>query len=404
LVYILGAIFLIDLLVLFISKNPVFGIRFVSERLSNGDQNEIRVHLENKYSFKTYNVVIDELPVQFQKRDIEFHLQMKPGQSKILSYYIRPVKRGKYHFGALNVFSSSPIGLVKRRFRFSQEKEVPVYPSYLQLHKYEIMSFSQRLSELGIKKIRKLGHNIEFEQIKEYVQGDDFRTINWRATARTNNLMVNTYQDERSQQVYSLIDKGRAMRLPFEGMTLLDYAINASLVLSNVAIKKHDKSGIITFHQHVGTVLPASNRSQQMSLILETLYNQKTSFKESDFSRLFTTIRSKLSHRSLLLLFTNFETVSGMERQLSYLRKLAISHVLVIIFFENTTLRELIEKPIEKLRGIYHKAIAEKYLLEKKMISKILISHGIHTILTSPQDLNIKVINKYLEFKSRGVI
>ena len=141
-----------------------------------------------------------------------------------------------------------------------------------------------------------------------------------------------------------------------------------------------------------------------MSRILETLYNQKTAFKESDYSRLYASIKTRLNHRSLLLLFTNFETLSGMQRQLPYLRKMAQSHVLVVIFFENTELKDLLDSPSESLRGVYHKAIAEKYTLEKKAIGKTLSNYGIYSILTSPQNLTVDTINKYLEFKSRGII
>ncbi|MCH8231498.1 MAG: DUF58 domain-containing protein [Bacteroidetes bacterium] len=402
--YVVIGILAMDIAAIFRSKKPVHCVRFVPVKLSNGDPNEIRIYLENRYPFRIRLKVIDELPYQFQKRDTVFILEINPGKNKILTYSLRPVKRGEYHFGAVNVYVSSPLGFISRRFRFMEDVIVPVYPSFLQINKYEIMAISKRLSELGLKKMRKLGHHLEFEQIKEYVQGDDHRTINWKATARKGDLMVNTYQDERSQQVYCLIDKGRTMRLPFEGMTLLDYAINASLVLSNIAIKKDDKAGIITFHQKISNILPASKRKHQMSMILKTLYNQKTAFKESDFSRLFTTIKSKINHRSLLLLFTNFETLSGMKRQLNYLRKLATSHVLVVIFFENTTLQEMIETPAKNLRSVYHKTIAEKYMYEKKMIAKTLNNYGIYTILTTPQNLNVATINKYLEFKSRGVI
>lgn len=164
-------------------------------------------------------------------------------EKKVIQYFLRPVKRGEYSFGSVNAFVSSPIGFISRRFKFSQDKMVPVYPSYIQMRKFELLAISNRLTETGVKKIRRIGHNMEFELIKEYVNGDDFRTINWKATARKQHLMVNHFQDERSQQVYSLIDKGRVMQMPFEGMSLLDYAINATLVISNIAIKNLTKPG-----------------------------------------------------------------------------------------------------------------------------------------------------------------
>jgi uncharacterized protein (DUF58 family) len=314
------------------------------------------------------------------------------------------VKRGEYSFGGVNAFVNSPIGLLARRFRYSQNKMVPVYPSYIQMRKFELLAISNRLSETGVKKIRRIGHNMEFELIKEYISGDDFRTINWKATARKNHLMVNHYQDERSQQVYSLIDKGRVMQMPFDGMSLLDYAINATLVISNIAIKKSDKAGLMTFQDKVGVLVPASRNSNQMGKILEVLYKQKTAFRETDFSIVYNHIRKKISQRSLLILYTNFESMYGLHRQLPFLKGLTNLHLVVVVFFENTEMKSLLENPAEDLRGVYHKAIAEKISLEKKLIVKELTKNGIQAVLTTPQNLTVDTINKYLELKSRGWI
>ena len=173
--------------------------------------------------------------------------------------------------------------LVQRRYQEGKESEVAVYPSYVQMRKYELLAISNQLKEFGVKKIRRIGNNMEFEQIKNYVSGDDYRKVNWKATARKNHLMVNQYQEEKSQHVYSVIDKGRMMQQPFEGLSLLDYAINASLAISNIALKKGDKAGVVTFQQMVNSYLPSSSRNVQLNLILEHLYKQKTAYKESDF-------------------------------------------------------------------------------------------------------------------------
>jgi uncharacterized protein (DUF58 family) len=281
---------------------------------------------------------------------------------------------------------------------------VPVYPSYIQMRQYELMAISNRLTELGIKKIRRIGHNREFEQVKEYVSGDDIRTVNWKATARKNSLMVNHYQDEKSQAVYSVIDKGRVMKMPFEGLSLLDYAINASLVISNIAILKEDKAGIITFSSSVSTILAASKVHSHMQAILETLYNQRTGFQESNFDSLYVQIKRQIKGRSLILLYSNFETLSSLERQLPYLRSIAYHHVLVVIFFENTQLKELLEKSAANTEEIYLKTIAEKFAFEKKQIVKELQKYGIHAVLTAPKNLTVNTINKYLELKARGLI
>ena len=314
------------------------------------------------------------------------------------------MERGEYHFGKVNVFASTMLRLISRRYRCDREAAIKVYPSYLQLRKYELIAISNQLQETGLKKIRKIGHNIEFEHIKEYVRGDDFRTINWKATARKSDIMVNVFQDEKSQNVYSVIDKGRVMQMPFNGLSLLDYAINASLVISNIAIKKDDKAGLLTFEKQFEGFLPADRKRNQMHQILQFLYNQQTTFGESDYSRLFLGIKHRIKRRSLLLLYTNFESVYSLERQLTYLRKIANTHLLVVIFFKNTALYELVNLKPQKTEEIYEQVIAGKFVFEKQQIVKKLQSAGIQTILTEPEDLSVDVINKYLELKSRHMI
>ncbi len=401
---ILVVLVMVDTLILYTNRKGFFARRDTLDKLSNGDDNPVQIVLENQYLFPVRISVIDELPFQFQVRDKEFKLNIDSGKSKTIEYDLRPVKRGEYSFGAVNVFVKSPIGFVQRRYRFSQDMMVPVYPSFMQMRKYELLAISNQLTDAGIKKIRRRGNNAEFEQIKEYVAGDDYRTINWKATARKNKLMINQYQDEKSQQVYSVIDMGRIMRMPFEGLSLLDYAINSSLVISNIAMLKQDKAGIITFSNRVQAILPADRRNAQLRKILELLYNQKTGYLESDYEHLYATIKTKINQRSLVLLYSNFESLSGLQRQIKYIRRLAKDHLLVVIFFENTELRSFIEKPARSTEEIYNKTIAEKLAYEKKLIVKELEKYGIQSILTAPQQLSVNTINKYLELKARGLI
>jgi len=395
---------IIDTLILFANKNAVSAKRNSAAKLSNGDENVISIHVENHYSFKANITVIDELPIQFQIRDFERKIVLDSGKDSVIRYSLRPVERGEYHFGALRVFVSSFLKLMERRFSFEQNAMLPVYPSFIQMRKYELLAIHNKLMSGGIKKIRRIGQTTEFDQIKEYVSGDDIRTINWKATARRDKIMVNKYQDEKSQPVYCLLDMGRNMKMPFEQMALLDYAINASLVISNIAHIKSDKPGIITFTNQIHTHVKAERRNSQMKRILEALYNQETNYNESDFSKLYMHVKNQVTQRSLLLLFTNFESLSSLRRQLKYLRQIAKHHLLVVIFFENTELRKLLDKSADNTFEIYYKTIAEKFELEKRLIAKELAACGIQSIYTSPQNLSVNTINKYLELKARGLV
>jgi uncharacterized protein (DUF58 family) len=393
----------VDLILLFKQKG-ISASRRLPEKLSNGDDNPIVLTIQNSYNFKTNLLLIDELPFQYQKRDFEIKTQLATQDEKKITYTLRPLERGEYYFGNLNIYVNSPIGLVTRRFQFAKDAMVPNYPSFLQLRKYMLLAFSNKLFEYGLKKIRRIGHTMEFEQIKDYVSGDDIRNINWKATAKRSQLMVNQFQDERSQPIYSVIDKGRAMKMPFEGLSLLDYAINATLVISNVALKKQDKAGMFTFSRKVENKVVAERRPSQMNTILETLYNINTDFSESDFSRLYIDIKRSLTQRGLLLLYTNFETLDALHRQLPYLKAIAKNHLLVVIFFENTELLKLTTLEASNTFEIVQKTVAEKFMYEKKLIVNELQRHGIQSILTAPEHLTINTINKYLEIKARGLL
>ena len=194
------------------------------------------------------------------------------------------------------------------------------------------------------------------------------------------------------------------MKMPFNELSLLDYAINATLVISNIALKKNDKAGMFSFSSTIENRVAAERRSSQMNLILETLYNLETNYVESDFSRLYIDIKRNLNQRSLLLLYTNFETLDALNRQLPYLQAISKQHLLVVIFFENTELLEFADKKAETTQQIFEQTIAEKFIYEKKLIVNELRKYGIQTILTKPENLTINTINKYLEIKARGLL
>jgi uncharacterized protein (DUF58 family) len=392
---------LTDSLLIFGKRYALRAERITSERWSNGDENKVILHFQNNYSFPITAHIIDELPAQFQEINWFRKTKMNSNSEHRIVYTVKPLSRGEYSYGDINVFVKGPLQLAKRRFIFPAEETIKVYPSYMQMRRYHLLAVSNRLQEAGVKRVRRLGHSMEFEQIKEYVRGDDYRTINWKATARKRDLMVNNYTDERSQQVYCLVNKGRTMKMPFEGMTLLDYAINASLVLSNVALVRQDKAGIITFAENLDFFLPADKKSTQMNHILETLYRQQTRFLEPDFEKLYSIIRNRITHRSLLVLFTNFESMDSLQREMASLKLIAQYHLLLVIFFENTELKELTESKAATMEDIYIKTIAEKFSFEKRLMVKELHKNGILSILTSPQHLTVDTINKYLELKNK---
>jgi uncharacterized protein (DUF58 family) len=392
--------------ILLFSRNLDIDARRQVPRLFNlGDKNPVHLDLRNNGSQPMYLRIIDELPIKLQRRDFEVRLRLAPNTDKRITYQIRPTQRGAYHFGALRVFAASPLRLLERRLSFHEEPvEVPVYPSILQMKQMAFKAFDRLSTQKGIKKIRRIGHSYEFEQIKNYVRGDDYRSINWKASSRRHTLMVNQYEDERAQQIYCVIDKSRSMRLPFHGLSLMDYAINTSLVMSNIALQKYDKAGLITFSDKLGTTLKADSTSGQLNKILTALYNERERPLEANFELLYYASRKLVSGRSLFLLFTNFESAFALDRVLPILRRINKLHLLVVIIFENTEIREFADRRPEDLAGIYQQVTARQFLSEKQQMVEKLQQYGIQAILTAPEDLSVNAINKYLELKARGLI
>ena len=379
--------------------------RQCSSRFSNGDDNVVRLWVESDHPFRVTLEIIDEIPHVFQRRDICFHMSLRPREGRReLTYRLRPTRRGVYGFGRIRVFAATPLGLLQRRYTCGEAQDVKVYPSYLMLHHYEFLAIHQNLKDTGIKRIRRVGHHTEFEQIKDYVQGDDYRTINWRATARRHQLMVNIYQDERSQHIYHLIDKGRVMQQAFIGMTLLDYAINAALVLSHVAVKKDDKAGLITFADHIDTMLPASRHSGHMQRMLEALYAQQTDFGETDFSALCVHVNKHVLRTSLLIVYTNFIGMVALRRQLPFLQQLSRRHRVLVVFFEDVELADYAATPAHSEEEECRRVMARKFIYEKQLMVSTLRQHGIYALLTAPDRLTADVVNRYLEMKSQGLL
>ncbi|RYZ55239.1 MAG: DUF58 domain-containing protein [Sphingobacteriales bacterium] len=394
---------LVDLYLLFFMKGTILGSRIMAPRFSLGDENQVTVSLANTFPYPVRVSILEQLPAQFQVRHFFRKTKMEYMGRVSINYRLRPLTRGVYEFGELLCYTQTQLGLLHRKIAAAPAANVKAYPSYLQLKKHQLLATTQN-THTGTRRVRRLGHSMEFEKIKNYVQGDDIRTINWKATARSGDLMVNTYTDAREQQVFAVIDKGRAMKMPFEGMTLLDYAINASLSLLNVVLLKNDRAGLITFSNKPASMIPAERRSGQLHVILETLYKQETEYKESDYEALLASIVRKVNQRSFLLLFTNFETMAAMERQLPYLKKLSARHLVCVVFFQNTLLREIHESQPDNTEGIYIKTIAAQFDFEKKQIVKELRRHGILSILTTPGALTTDVINKYMELKAKQMV
>jgi uncharacterized protein (DUF58 family) len=385
-------------------RTTVTASRRLAGVLSLGDDNEVVIVVSNQLNTTLKIKVIDEMPYQFNRRDYSVSTPLQPRSSRSISYQVKPPVRGEYHFGNIHCFVSSKIGLIQKKETIAAERTIAVFPSVKQMYRHQLRALQHPSFLKGENKNRKMGQSYEFDQIKAYVPGDDTRNINWKTTSTRNEVMVNVYEDERSQQIYSVIDKSRVMKTPFNGNSLVDYAVNSALAFSNIVLKKQDKAGLIVFSKTVSTVLKADRGPRHLKKLLYALYRESYDYSEAGYEGLYTTIKRVIPSRSLIFLYTNFDSIHAMERNLPALKLMNKNHLLVVVFFLNDELEAFSRSETRSLLDIYQVTIARKFILEKNTIYRELQRHGIQSIRCAPQDLSAATINKYLELKASAMI
>jgi uncharacterized protein (DUF58 family) len=395
---------LMDVVILVFITTPVSAGRVSQTKWSLAEENRILLEVKNHTFFFWRAEVIDELPIELQVRNFSIPFALGPDEQKTLSYEVKPLRRGSFAYGKIRIFLATPLGLFARRVSVKAEQRIAVYPSIVQMKKFALFSVNKLAIYYGVKKWRRIGHSYEFEQIKDYVQGDDMRHLNWRATGKMQALKTNHFTDERAQPVYCVIDKSRNMNMAFDGMTLLDYAINTSLVISNTAIQKGDRAGLVTFSDKIGTALRADSGPGSLRKIMDSLYQQKYRQTEPDYEFLFNALGRVVNTRSLLFLFTNFESLNAMNRVLPVLRKINQKHLLVVILFQNSEVEKFAYQPSGNLKEVYNRMIARQMLDDKRQMIAGLSRHGIQGVSCPPDELTINALNKYIELKAKGLI
>ena len=294
------------------------------------------------------------------------------------------------------------ITFLEKKIKVSNSLSVKTYPSLIHMREIALKTSSSDLSIKGVKKNRRVGNNDEFDHIAQYQVGDDTRTINWKATSKRTELMVNKFDEQKSQQVYMLIDLGRNMMSPFEGMTLIDYSINTILAFTNIILKKRDKPGLITFSNKIHTFIPSSSKRGTLNRFFNYLYKEESTELEPEFENLYRFVRKNIRKRSLLILFTNFSSDHYLMNNIHVLRKLNKFHRLIMISFTNTDMYNASLSTIKSLKHLYQMTSIDKTLSEKNRLKVKMEKHGIQVISTSPKNLSINVVNKFLELKKSG--
>lgn len=376
--------------------------RIYEHRLSLGAENSIFIRVDNLSGRELDITVKDEPPASFKASTHLLQAKLPANSAVKLRYILEPHKRGDYRFGNINCRYRSRWGFFLRQCKCSGEhNKIRVYPNILEIRKYQLLA-QQGLLEAGLKVSKIAGLGTDFESLRDYQVDDEYRRINWGATARRGRITSNQYEVDKSQNILLVLDAGRLMSGEVTGLTKLDYAVNASLFLGYVGGSRNDKVGIAVFAEQVKLYIPPQKGKAQLKKILTSLYNLHAEVVESDYQAACQYILFKNRKRSLICIFTDLIDEDASNELLSYVSILAKNHLVMCITLLDTQLVGQAKKIPADSAAVYEKGIALAVLKNRERAISYLRNKGVIVVSVPPEELSIAVINKYLEIKSRA--
>lgn len=377
------------------------------ERLSLAAWNRVAVTVRLRYGLRPLPIWLrDDTPPTFAISDEQRILAgtVAPREETTLVYYLHPPRRGDYAFGDLHLRWGSVLGLLRRQAPFPAAGPVKVYPNLVDVKKYDLLLRKNRLWELGLRNTRLLGAGSEFERMREYQPDDEYRKINWKATARRGKPITMEYETERSQNLVALLDVGRLMRSPVGDVAKMDYAINAVLLLAYVATQKSDRVGVMTFADEVQSWLAPRTGKGQFQRMLELLYAVQGQPVEPDYTAAFGYLASRQSRRSLVLAFSDLTGSVAADALVAGMLRLRRSHLPLLVTMRDPTVEEMARQPVADGATLHQRSVAEALLRERELRLEQLHRYGVLTLDVPADELSVALIDKYLEIKARMLI
>jgi uncharacterized protein (DUF58 family) len=329
-------------------------------------------------------------------------VSVEPHGEAAVELSFTPPKRGRYEFGDIGTRTAGPLGLAGRAVRVPLTQEVKVYPDIVAVRSYALLARKGALAEMGIKRMRLAGEGTEFESLRDYLDGDSFRDIDWKATARRGKPIVRTFEVERSQTLMIAIDAGRLMTPQVGALSKLDRAVNAALMLAYLGTERDDMVGLLVFGRDVERYLPPRKGHRQFLAILEALYAVEGRVEEPDYDRAIRYLATRLPKRALVAVFTDLQGKESSHRLLSTLSAMAPRHLPLVITQRNRDVERTSRQDTGGEQAVFEAAVAESLLSDKAAALKTLQARGVLVLDVHPEELTVASVNRYLEIKARG--
>ncbi|HEX7669119.1 MAG TPA: DUF58 domain-containing protein [Polyangiaceae bacterium] len=371
--------------------------------MSLGRPNPVRAVIRSTARRRLELLVNQDLFEEAEAPDLPRAAVLPARGTVTVKWRVLPRLRGAHTLGRLFVRYPSPMGLFFRQAALGTPQKIRVYPDLASLRTYDLLAKQDREHGL-LRTMRRQGGESEFERLREYSPDDEYRAIDWRATARSRKLIVRQYQIESNQSLMLLLDAGRLMAAHAHGAPLFDHALNASLLLSHVAVRRGDRVGLLGFDDHVRAfVSPASGPAAQRRLI-KASYALHARVVEPDYDEAFRTLATRVRKRSLAILFTQVIDDAAAHVVLARTRRLLPTHLPLVVLLRDTEIESLAAAPDLSPRGLYTKAAAADELRKRDGFARELSRAGVHVLSVRAAELTPAIVNRYLEIKARNLL
>lgn len=389
----------------FISRNEseIYIERSGDNKLSIYEREALSISVYNKGQRRLYIELKDEIP-EFHFRAEEKIMKgfVEPHRKREFQYFVTPTKRGAFVFKNIHVRYEGRLKLCMKMYRLDLSCEYKVYPNLKNLRKYRLSITNNRMLKQGQRNLKMLGRGTSFESLREYVTGDEYRKINWKATAREGKPIVNQYEPEKNQHVYMLIDTGRPMSYTVRGYRKLDLVVNTALILSDIVNQNGDQSGLLLFNTDVKTMIMPGKGGVHRNKLLDALYHIDHTNLTSNYEDAFYHFKRKERHRSIVFLFTDFETLEEAESMLRVLPVISRNSLLILMLIRNESLEAIGNQEVRNKEDMFNKGVALELINERKRIISLLNRRGIMCTEVEAENLELSAVNKYIQVKNRN--
>lgn len=376
------------------------GTRQVAGTLALGAWVTVGLRIANRGGSAAVLTVHDHPGAASEVRDLPRDIVIAARGWGVLRYGLRPLARGDFNFGRIEVRLRSPLRLWRRRLWLGQAARIRVYPNFAALVKYALLAVDNRLSQIGVLKRRRRGAGLEFHQLRDYRDGDALRQIDWKATARMRRLISRDYQDERDQQVVFLIDSGRRMATQDGELSHFDHALNAVLLLSYVGLRQGDAVGFMTLGGEPRWFAPRKSPST-VNLIMQGLYDLQPTLAMPDYTRAATDLTLRLRKRALVIVMSNLRDEDD-EGLLPALEMLGRRHLVVYASLREKLLSRVLEVRADTFDRALTRAAAADYLHARELVFRRIAASATSCLDVEPERMPIALVNRYLDIKRSG--